>query len=106
SGVRGTIVRVAVRNVWIRTKEGDIAVIGNSNLKSGPLVNYTATRRIDARLEAGQNELNALERLIEARRRKDKPAAKKAEAEVELAKAAVKQVESEDPPAAPAGPRP
>lgn len=45
SGVRGRVVRVALRNTWVETKAGDLAVIGNSSLHGGPLINYTARQR-------------------------------------------------------------
>jgi small conductance mechanosensitive channel len=45
-GARGEVVRVALRNTWVKTKEGHIAVIGNSQLSNGPLVNHSATERL------------------------------------------------------------
>ncbi|HEV2519315.1 MAG TPA: mechanosensitive ion channel domain-containing protein [Thermoplasmata archaeon] len=96
-GVRGTIVRVAIRSVWIRTKDGDIAAIGNANLHSGPLVNYSAKRRLDPQLRAGEVELSAFERLVDARRRRDRTAAKEAEAQVLQAQAEAKRAETAEP---------
>jgi small conductance mechanosensitive channel len=95
-GVRGSVVRVAIRNVWIRTTEGNIAVIGNNNLRSGPLVNYTAARRFDAQLRASDSELTALERVVAAKQSKDKPAEKAAEADVQRAKAEARLANSEE----------
>jgi small conductance mechanosensitive channel len=46
SGIRGIVVKTALRNTWIRTKEGNIAVIGNSILSGGPLINHSATERL------------------------------------------------------------
>jgi small-conductance mechanosensitive channel len=46
SGIRGTVVRVGLRSTWIRTQEGDVAIIGNSTLMNGPFVNYTAGERL------------------------------------------------------------
>ncbi|OLD03042.1 MAG: hypothetical protein AUJ07_07455 [Crenarchaeota archaeon 13_1_40CM_3_53_5] len=43
--IKGRVVRVGLRNTLIRTEEGDIAIIGNSNLMSGPFVNFTASQR-------------------------------------------------------------
>ncbi|HEV2165861.1 MAG TPA: mechanosensitive ion channel domain-containing protein [Thermoplasmata archaeon] len=103
-GVRGTIIRVAIRNVWIRTKDGDLAVIGNNNLHGGPLVNYSASHRFDAQLKAGEVELHAFERLIEAKRRKDDPAAQQAKTEVRVAQAEARRVETEDPAPPPEAP--
>jgi small-conductance mechanosensitive channel len=44
-GVKGRVVRIALRNTWVVTAEGDVAIIGNSTLAAGPLVNYTARAR-------------------------------------------------------------
>jgi small-conductance mechanosensitive channel len=46
SGVKGQIVRIALRNTWVRTDSGSIAVIGNSSLASGPLTNHSAAARL------------------------------------------------------------
>jgi small conductance mechanosensitive channel len=51
SGVRGKIVMIALRNTWVVTEAGDIAIIGNSALQSGPLINHTATQRLIRRYE-------------------------------------------------------
>ena len=44
--VKGKVVRLAMRNTWIRMDSGKIAVISNSLLSSGPLINHSATERI------------------------------------------------------------
>jgi small-conductance mechanosensitive channel len=46
SGIKGTVVKVGLRSTLIRTEEGNIAIIGNSTLLSGPFINYTAERRL------------------------------------------------------------
>ena len=46
SEIRGTVIRVGLRSTWIRTQEGNIAIIGNSTLMNGPFVNYTAGERL------------------------------------------------------------
>jgi len=46
SGIRGTVVRVGLRSTWIRTQEGNIAIIGNSTLMNGPFINYSAEERL------------------------------------------------------------
>jgi small conductance mechanosensitive channel len=46
SGVRGKVIRVALRNTWVMTPEGHIAIIGNSALTNGPLINRTASGRM------------------------------------------------------------
>jgi small-conductance mechanosensitive channel len=43
--IKGRVVRVGLRNTLIRTDDGNIAIIGNSNLMSGPFVNFTASQR-------------------------------------------------------------
>lgn len=45
-GVKGKVVRLAMRNTWIKMDSGKIAVISNSLLASGPLINHSATERI------------------------------------------------------------
>lgn len=45
-GVRGKIVQIGLRATWMRTQEGNIVTIGNSNLSSGPLVNFTSADRL------------------------------------------------------------
>jgi len=54
SGVRGIVVKTALRNTWIRTKDGKIAVIGNSTLSGGPLLNHSATERLARKIAAYQ----------------------------------------------------
>ena len=44
--VKGKVVRLALRNTWIKMESGDIAVISNSQLSSGPLINHSATARL------------------------------------------------------------
>jgi small conductance mechanosensitive channel len=51
SGSKGEVVRIGLRNTWIRTKEGHISVIGNSSLSGGPLINYTATERLSKKYD-------------------------------------------------------
>jgi len=45
-GVKGKVVRLALRNTWIKTDTGKIAVISNSLLSGGPLINHSATTRL------------------------------------------------------------
>lgn len=49
-GLRGEVIRLSLRTTWLRTADGHIAVIGNSNLSSGPILNYSATARLEKRL--------------------------------------------------------
>ena len=48
-GVRGKAVRLALRKTWIKTDSGTVAVISNSSLSNGPLINHTATERLSKR---------------------------------------------------------
>ena len=49
SNIKGKIARIALRNTWIMLDSGAIAVVSNSSLSNGPLVNYTATERLSKR---------------------------------------------------------
>jgi small conductance mechanosensitive channel len=51
-GIRGEVVRVSLRTTWLRTADGTIAVIGNSNLAAGPIINYTARARLDKKIQS------------------------------------------------------
>lgn len=51
-GVKGRVARVALRNTWIVMDDGTLALVGNSSLASGPLVNHTASQRLAAELAA------------------------------------------------------
>jgi len=44
--IKGKVVRLAMRNTWIKMDSGKIAVISNSLLASGPLINHSATERL------------------------------------------------------------
>ena len=46
SGIKGKVVRVALRNSWIEREDGSIVVVSNSSLSAGPLANKTATERL------------------------------------------------------------
>jgi len=50
SGVKGVVVKIGLRATWVKTDHGDIAVISNNYLVNGPLVNYTATKRLERKL--------------------------------------------------------
>ena len=49
--VRGEVVKLSLRTTWIKTREGVITVIGNSNLAAGPIVNHTAKARLERKLQ-------------------------------------------------------
>lgn len=44
-GVKGRVIRVALRNTWVLTEKGQVAIIGNSALQGGPTINHTASDR-------------------------------------------------------------
>lgn len=50
-GVRGEVVKLSLRTTWIRSMDGVIAVIGNSNLSAGPILNYSARARLEKKLQ-------------------------------------------------------
>ena len=50
SSIEGEVVKLGFRTTWLRTKEGEIAVVSNSSLSSGPFINYTATERLSKNL--------------------------------------------------------
>jgi small-conductance mechanosensitive channel len=44
-GVKGKVIRVALRNTWIETISGDVAVMSNTVLANGPLINHSLANR-------------------------------------------------------------
>ena len=50
SSVKGVVVRVGLRSTWLMTDKGEIVVMSNSNLSSGPFINYTAASRLEKKL--------------------------------------------------------
>ena len=55
SGTKGKVVRIGLRNTWIKTEPGHLTVIGNSQLSGGPLVNHTATERLSKKYKFDGN---------------------------------------------------
>lgn len=45
-GTKGKVVRIGLRNTWIKADDGHLVVVSNSSLSSGPLANHTATDRL------------------------------------------------------------
>jgi small-conductance mechanosensitive channel len=45
STIKGVVVRVALRNTWVRLESGDMALVGNQQLANGPLVNRSLAAR-------------------------------------------------------------
>jgi small-conductance mechanosensitive channel len=46
SGIKGQVVQIGLVTTWLKLDDGSVAVISNSNLLSGPLVNRTAADRL------------------------------------------------------------
>lgn len=44
--VKGRVVRIALRNTWIKAESGSIAVVSNTTLSNGPLINHSAVNRL------------------------------------------------------------
>ena len=49
-GVKGEVVKIGLRATWVRNAAGDIAIISNNYLANGPLVNHTASQRLQRKL--------------------------------------------------------
>lgn len=49
--VRGEVVKLSLRTTWVKTADGVISVIGNSNLAAGPILNRTAKARLEKKLQ-------------------------------------------------------
>ena len=50
SGIKGEVIRIALRNTWVRTEAGSVAIIGNTSLAGGPLTNHSAALRMSEEL--------------------------------------------------------
>ena len=46
SGIKGEVAKIGLRNIWVRTVEGNVVIISNSQIANGPLINYTAGERL------------------------------------------------------------
>jgi len=46
SGVKGTVVGIGIVSVVVRTETGALALVSNSNLLAGPMINFTAATRL------------------------------------------------------------
>jgi small-conductance mechanosensitive channel len=46
SGAKGEVVKIGLRNTWVKTAEGNVVVISNSQIANGPLTNHTAGERL------------------------------------------------------------
>ena len=45
-GIKGGVVKIGLRNVWVKTADGNLVIISNSQIANGPLTNYTASERL------------------------------------------------------------
>jgi small conductance mechanosensitive channel len=45
-GIKGTVIRMALRSTWVKTQEGNIVMFSNSSLANGPVTNFTAKERM------------------------------------------------------------
>ena len=45
-GIKGEVVKIGLRNVWVKTAEGNLVIISNSQIANGPLINYSASERL------------------------------------------------------------
>ena len=50
SGVKGEVVKIGLRATWVRNAAGDITIISNNYMANGPLVNHTASERLQRKL--------------------------------------------------------
>ena len=48
--IKGEVVRIGLRSVWVKTEAGEIAIMSNSNLAAGPFINFTAKERLERKL--------------------------------------------------------
>jgi len=49
---KGRVVRVALRNIWIKTDAGALVVIDNTRLEHGRLWNYSAVERLEKHFDS------------------------------------------------------
>jgi small conductance mechanosensitive channel len=53
-GIKGEVVKISYRTVWIKSNNGEIAILSNSTLSAGPFINHTATERLSKNLPLAQ----------------------------------------------------
>ena len=49
--VTGEVIKLSFRSTWLKTKEGNIAIVSNSALYNGPFINFTTTDRLLKKLK-------------------------------------------------------
>jgi hypothetical protein len=45
-GIKGEVVKIGLRNSWLKTSAGSVVIISNSQIANGPLTNYSASERL------------------------------------------------------------
>jgi len=65
SAVEGEVIKLGFRTIWLKTNEGEIAIISNSSLSNGPFINYTAKQRLSKSLTQRIEERLKKEPIIE-----------------------------------------
>ncbi len=50
SGTKGQVMKIGLRTSWVKTSEGNLVIISNSQIANGPLTNYTAAERLMKKL--------------------------------------------------------
>jgi small conductance mechanosensitive channel len=45
-GIKGEVVKIGLRNSWVKTAGGSLVIISNSQIANGPLTNYSAGERL------------------------------------------------------------
>jgi len=49
-GIKGEVIKLGLRSTWVKTGDGDLAIISNSQIANGPFINYTARQRLQSKL--------------------------------------------------------
>ncbi|HUK29072.1 MAG TPA: mechanosensitive ion channel domain-containing protein [Candidatus Acidoferrales bacterium] len=49
-GTKGQVVKIGLRTSWVKTEEGSVVIISNSQIANGPLTNHTASERLMKKL--------------------------------------------------------
>jgi len=49
---KGSVVKVNLRNIWVRTDNGALVVIENTRIEHGRLLNYSAAERLEKRFDS------------------------------------------------------
>lgn len=50
SGIKGTVIRISLRNTWIKNENDEITIVSNNTLMNGPFTNYSAKERLMRKL--------------------------------------------------------